>query len=46
MGAIKYSYLSQDREKDVTFDWDKALSFEGNSGPYIQYACVRAAKVA
>lgn len=45
VGAIKYSYLSQDREKDVTFDWDKALSFEGNSGPYIQYACVRAAKV-
>ncbi len=46
ISAIKYSYLSQDREKDVTFDWDKALSFEGNSGPYIQYACVRAAKVA
>lgn len=46
VGAIKYSYLSQDREKDVTFDWDKALSFEGNSGPYIQYACVRAKKVA
>jgi arginyl-tRNA synthetase len=45
IGAIKYSYLSQDREKDITFDWDKALSFEGNSGPYIQYACVRAAKV-
>ncbi len=45
IGAIKYSYLSQDREKDVTFDWDKALSFEWNSGPYIQYACVRAAKI-
>ena len=45
VGAIKYSYLSQDREKDVTFDWDKALSFEGNSGPYIQYACVRARKI-
>ncbi len=45
IGAIKYSYLSQDREKDVTFDWEKALSFEWNSGPYIQYACVRAAKI-
>ncbi|MBC7503427.1 arginine--tRNA ligase [Candidatus Gracilibacteria bacterium] len=45
IGAIKYSYLSQDREKDVTFDWDKALAFEGNSGPYIQYACVRAQKI-
>lgn len=36
----------QDRERNITFDWDKALSFEGNSGPYIQYACVRAKKVA
>jgi arginyl-tRNA synthetase len=35
----------QDRERNITFDWDKALSFEGNSGPYIQYACVRAAKI-
>lgn len=43
--AIKYSYLAQDREKDVTFDWDKALNFEWNSGPYIQYACVRAKKI-
>lgn len=41
IGAIKYSYLSQDRERDVVFTWDKALSFEGNSGPYIQYAFVR-----
>jgi arginyl-tRNA synthetase len=45
VGAIKYSYLMQDRERNITFDWDKALSFEGNSGPYIQYACVRAAKI-
>jgi arginyl-tRNA synthetase len=45
VGAIKYSYLAQDREKDVTFDWDKALNFEGNSGPYIQYAYVRASKI-
>ncbi len=45
IAAIKYSYLSQDREKDVVFDWDKALSFEGNSWPYIQYAYVRAKKM-
>jgi arginyl-tRNA synthetase len=45
VGAIKYSYLAQDREKDVTFDWDKALNFEWNSGPYIQYAYVRAQKI-
>jgi arginyl-tRNA synthetase len=36
----------QDRERNITFDWDKALSFEGNSGPYIQYAAVRARKIA
>jgi hypothetical protein len=35
----------QDRERNITFDWDKALSFEGNSGPYIQYAFVRASKI-
>ncbi len=45
IGAIKYSYLAQDREKDVVFDWDKALNFEWNSGPYIQYAYVRAKKI-
>jgi arginyl-tRNA synthetase len=45
IGAIKYSYLMQDRERNITFDWDKALSFEGNSGPYIQYAFVRASKI-
>ena len=45
IAAIKYSYLAQDREKDVTFDWDKALSFEGNSWPYIQYAYVRGNKL-
>ena len=36
----------QDRERNIIFDWDKALSFEGNSGPYIQYAYVRAKKIA
>lgn len=46
IGAIKYSYLAQDREKDVVFDWDKALALEGNSGPYIQYAYVRAKNIA
>lgn len=45
IGAIKYSYLAQDREKDVTFDWDKALNFDGNSGPYIQYSYVRGKKI-
>lgn len=46
IGAIKYSYLSQDRERDIVFNWEKALNFEGNSGPYIQYAFVRAKNIA
>ena len=41
IGAIKYNDLSQDREKDVIFDWDKILNLRGNSGPYIQYAHAR-----
>jgi arginyl-tRNA synthetase len=45
IGAMKYSYLMQDRERNIVFDWDKALNFEGNSGPYIQYAYVRASKI-
>ncbi len=45
IGAIKYSYLMSDREKDIVFDWDKALNFEWHSGPYIQYAYVRAKNI-
>jgi arginyl-tRNA synthetase len=45
IGAIKYSYLMSDREKDIVFDWDKALNFEGHSGPYIQYSYVRAKNI-
>lgn len=42
IGAIKYGYLKKSRESDIIFDWDEFMSFEGNSGPYLQYACVRA----
>lgn len=41
VGAIKYSILKQDIGKDVIFDFDKSLSFAGNSGPYLQYAYAR-----
>ena len=41
IGAIKYSILRQSPGKDIIFDKDKALSFEGDSGPYLQYAYVR-----
>ncbi|MBS3131237.1 arginine--tRNA ligase [Candidatus Woesearchaeota archaeon] len=40
-GAIKYSILRVSPEKNVTFDWGSALSFEGESCPYIQYAYAR-----
>lgn len=41
IGAIKYNDLSQNRLTDINFDWDKMLSFEGNSAPYLQYTYAR-----
>lgn len=39
--AIKYFDLSHNRKTEFTFTWDAALSFEGNTGPYLQYAHAR-----
>ena len=41
IGAVKYSDLSTDRVKDYIFDWERMLSFEGNTAPYLQYAHAR-----
>ncbi len=41
VGAIKFADLKQNRTKDVVFDWDKMMSLEGDSGPYVQYTAVR-----
>ena len=41
LGAIKYNDLSQNRLTDIAFNWDKMLSFEGNSAPYLQYTYAR-----
>jgi arginyl-tRNA synthetase len=41
IGAIKYADLSTDRVKDYVFDLDRMLAFEGNTGPYLQYAHAR-----
>ncbi|MCB0407146.1 MAG: arginine--tRNA ligase [Bdellovibrionales bacterium] len=41
VGAIIFNDLMNDRIKNVEFDWDKVLDFEGNSGPYVQYCNVR-----
>jgi arginyl-tRNA synthetase len=42
MGALIYSMLSVDNNKDIVFDINEALSFDGRTGPYIQNAFVRA----
>ena len=42
LGALAYSMLSVDNNKDIVFKMDEALSFDGRSGPYIQNAHVRA----
>jgi len=41
IGAIKYADLSSDRVKDYVFSFDRMLAFEGDTGPYLQYALVR-----
>lgn len=41
VSAIKYSDLSQNRKSDIVFSMDKAITMEGNSGPYIQYSYAR-----
>lgn len=41
IGAVIFSDLGVRRSKDVLFDWDKILDFEGDTGPYIQYAHAR-----
>lgn len=39
--AMKFGMLLQDSEKGITFDKEVALSFEGETGPYLQYVCAR-----
>ena len=41
LGAIKFSFLRGSSEKKITFRWEEALSMDGDSGPYLQYAYVR-----
>ena len=45
LGAIKYMILRQAPGSDIIFDEEKSLSLEGDSGPYLQYALVRARKI-
>ena len=42
VGAIVFYYLSNNRMKDINFVMEEALSFDGNTGPYVQYTYARA----
>ncbi len=41
IGAVVFAYLKNSRERDIIFDWDEMLSFEGETGPYVQYTYAR-----
>ena len=45
IGAVKYNILSQSRTTNIVFDWDKVISFEGNSAPYLMYTATRAKSI-
>jgi arginyl-tRNA synthetase len=45
IGAVKYNDLKRSPATGYIFEWDEALNLEGNSGPYIQYVCVRCKSV-
>ncbi len=45
VGALRYLMARQGRNRVLAFDFDEALAFEGDTGPYLQYSAVRAAKI-
>ncbi len=45
LGAVKYTFLKQRLGADIIFDPEESVSLEGNSGPYLQYAYVRALSI-
>lgn len=45
VGALRYAMIKQDLDKIITFDLTESLSLEGDTGPYIQYAHARAARI-
>ena len=45
VGAIVFYYLSNNRIKDINFNMEDALSFDGNTGPYVQYTYARACSI-
>lgn len=45
VGAVRYADLSQNPQTDVTFDWDRMLSFDGNTAPYLLYSHARCCSI-
>ncbi len=45
VSAIVFNDLKHSRIKDVKFDWESMLQFDGETGPYVQYACARLASI-
>lgn len=45
LGAVIFADLSADRTRDVIFDWKKVISFEGETGPYLQYTHARCTSI-
>ncbi len=45
MAAVKYAILKTEENKNVVFSWQEALNFEGDTGPYLQYAYARASSI-
>lgn len=45
IGAIVFTYLKNSRERDIVFDWKEMLSFDGETGPYVQYSYARAKSI-
>jgi arginyl-tRNA synthetase len=45
IASMKYSMLGQDPNRNIIFDKEKALAFEGNTGPYLQYSYARASSI-
>ncbi|NLM19875.1 MAG: arginine--tRNA ligase [Clostridiaceae bacterium] len=45
LAAVKYTYLKNGRERDILFDWDEMLDFEGDTAPYLMYTYARAKSI-
>ncbi len=45
IGALLYGMLDRDNNKEIVFDWEQALAFDGHAAPYIQYAHARACRI-